>query len=571
MSEIPAEVQSWIGKIAVRGGRRVRRRARLHLHDLRLRRERQSALLGRRGRGRSSRAGRSRLRDAPESGLRPHHWVPGRTEAPLALAGPLRPQGDARATRRASRRTTRSPTASRCGRATASDRARSCAPSATTRPRSSARGRFWVIDVECLNQRGEWVGTDHDRLRLSEGRVMAAKYESLTDRSGQEGRYASAPLGRRVRDDDRARRAGEPRLAAHAPRQGLRDQPERHQGHLHEHAEPGRWFERYLSDWTGPTGRLGRIKFRMHDSVFPGDTMTLPGHGRERRDRRRRLQLGRGGARAEGGRETMTTFTARIALPSHRRGQPLEAPRRRLEALADPGDSRTRDEPDRTRCRKRKLPLEGIRILDLARLGPGPHSSQILADFGADIIWVEPPQQGRPRAHHAARDPPQHAQHRLEPQERRGPRGASASWWRPSTSSWRASGPASPSAWASTTSRCARSSPTSSASRSRASARKGPYSQVVGHDINYQSHGRDPAPDRRSRRPAPHPGQRHRRRRGRNRRGPRHLHRAARPGAHRRRAARRHGDGGHPADDDAAQRRRLRRDGESHRAAARRC
>jgi len=36
-------------------------------------------------------------------------------------------------------------------------------------------------------------------------------------------------------------------------------------------------------------------------------------------------------------------------------------------------------------------PLAGIRILDLARLGPGPHSSQILGDFGAEIITVEPP------------------------------------------------------------------------------------------------------------------------------------------------------------------------------------
>lgn len=35
------------------------------------------------------------------------------------------------------------------------------------------------------------------------------------------------------------------------------------------------WFERYITDWTGPTGRLGRMKFRMNDSVFPGDTMRL--------------------------------------------------------------------------------------------------------------------------------------------------------------------------------------------------------------------------------------------------------------------------------------------------------
>ena len=37
------------------------------------------------------------------------------------------------------------------------------------------------------------------------------------------------------------------------------------------------WFERYLTDWTGPKGRLGRIKFRMKDSIYPGDTMHFAG------------------------------------------------------------------------------------------------------------------------------------------------------------------------------------------------------------------------------------------------------------------------------------------------------
>ena len=37
------------------------------------------------------------------------------------------------------------------------------------------------------------------------------------------------------------------------------------------------WFERYVTDWTGPRGRLGRMRFRMKGSVFPGDTMAFTG------------------------------------------------------------------------------------------------------------------------------------------------------------------------------------------------------------------------------------------------------------------------------------------------------
>ncbi|MCC7076307.1 MAG: hypothetical protein IT198_04200 [Acidimicrobiia bacterium] len=37
------------------------------------------------------------------------------------------------------------------------------------------------------------------------------------------------------------------------------------------------WFERFLTDWTGPYGRLGRMRFRMRDSVFPGDEMVMRG------------------------------------------------------------------------------------------------------------------------------------------------------------------------------------------------------------------------------------------------------------------------------------------------------
>jgi hypothetical protein len=35
------------------------------------------------------------------------------------------------------------------------------------------------------------------------------------------------------------------------------------------------WFERYVTDWTGPKGRIGRMTFRMRTSVFPGDHMVF--------------------------------------------------------------------------------------------------------------------------------------------------------------------------------------------------------------------------------------------------------------------------------------------------------
>lgn len=37
------------------------------------------------------------------------------------------------------------------------------------------------------------------------------------------------------------------------------------------------WFERYITDWTGPKGRLGRISFKMRTPIFPGDEMVFSG------------------------------------------------------------------------------------------------------------------------------------------------------------------------------------------------------------------------------------------------------------------------------------------------------
>jgi acyl dehydratase len=76
------------------------------------------------------------------------------------------------------------------------------------------------------------------------------------------------------------------------------------------------YFERYITDWTGPRGRLGRIRFRMKDSVFPGDTMVFHGKvdgvetdatGCAWADLTLWLTVGD---------ETTTECTARVALPA---------------------------------------------------------------------------------------------------------------------------------------------------------------------------------------------------------------------------------------------------------------
>jgi acyl dehydratase len=37
------------------------------------------------------------------------------------------------------------------------------------------------------------------------------------------------------------------------------------------------WIERYLTDWTGPKGRLGRMRFKMKRSICAGETLRFDG------------------------------------------------------------------------------------------------------------------------------------------------------------------------------------------------------------------------------------------------------------------------------------------------------
>jgi len=57
--------------------------------------------------------------------------------------------------------------------------------------------------------------------------------------------------------DDRARRARGARLADRCTTTTTSASIATHQGHLHEHAEPGAWFERFLTDCRGQEAGSG--------------------------------------------------------------------------------------------------------------------------------------------------------------------------------------------------------------------------------------------------------------------------------------------------------------------------
>lgn len=42
------------------------------------------------------------------------------------------------------------------------------------------------------------------------------------------------------------------------------------------------------------------------------------------------------------------------------------------------------------------LPLDGLKVIELGQLIAGPFAAKILAEFGADVIKIEPPVEGDP-------------------------------------------------------------------------------------------------------------------------------------------------------------------------------
>ncbi|MCY3643525.1 MAG: MaoC family dehydratase N-terminal domain-containing protein [Acidimicrobiaceae bacterium] len=198
-------------------------------------------------------------------------------------------------------------------------------------------GRFWVIDVEYHNQDGTLVGVE-SYTGFGYRRTGAAPAGQPQESGRAESPSPSEASGPRAKPDpahDQVR-VGDalPELTHDVTATTVvlgavasRDWRPMHHDYRFATERNGTqdiflntpnqlaWIERAITDWTGPKGRPGRISFRMHDPVFPGDRMTIAA----RVAATPIDETGCGWAELDlvvrGGDRTCTTGTARVALP----------------------------------------------------------------------------------------------------------------------------------------------------------------------------------------------------------------------------------------------------------------
>ena len=198
-------------------------------------------------------------------------------------------------------------------------------------------GRFWAIDVEYHNQDGTLVGVE-SYTGFGYRRDGAAPTEQPREPGPAESRSPAEASGPRAKPDpahDQVR-VGDalPELTHDVTATTVvlgalasRDWRPMHHDYRFATERNGTrdiflntpnqlaWIERAITDWTGPKGRPGRISFRMHDPVFPGDRMTIAA----RVTATPIDETGCGWAELDlavrGGDRTCTTGTARVALP----------------------------------------------------------------------------------------------------------------------------------------------------------------------------------------------------------------------------------------------------------------
>lgn len=164
-------------------------------------------------------------------------------------------------------------------------------------------GRSWTIDVTSTNQRGDLVGVERYAMwsyqedgadgarRRAEPTGAGCAGAPLLDRAGT----AGTPSGGLRFDDVHAGDALPPLVVPVTARtvvmgaSASRDWQPQHHDHawavenvgprgifLNTPTQAG-WIERYLTGWTGASGRLGRLAFRMRRTVCPGDVATFRG------------------------------------------------------------------------------------------------------------------------------------------------------------------------------------------------------------------------------------------------------------------------------------------------------
>ena len=153
-------------------------------------------------------------------------------------------------------------------------------------------GRFWVIDVEYRNQHAElvgverWTGFGYRRdARAGGRRVITVDKVSVGDVLPDltyDVTSTTVVLGALAARDWRPMHHD---YHFAVERQGVQDI-------FLNSPNQAAWFERYVTDWTGPTGRLGRLRFKMRKPIFPGDTMVIDGIVTRRVGRRRPAAAG---------------------------------------------------------------------------------------------------------------------------------------------------------------------------------------------------------------------------------------------------------------------------------------
>jgi acyl dehydratase len=75
------------------------------------------------------------------------------------------------------------------------------------------------------------------------------------------------------------------------------------------------WLERFITDWAGPRARIGRYKFRMGDSICPGDKITFTGQVESTEIDDQACGWVNLDIQLTVGDQLKTRFTARVAVP----------------------------------------------------------------------------------------------------------------------------------------------------------------------------------------------------------------------------------------------------------------